>query len=72
MTKARIEYLKFPRRISGGDYTYIDGIQYTTQTSELPEHMHSELVDVAVELASSVIEDPNFLQIKKIQAANAE
>lgn len=72
LTKARIEYIKFPERISGGDYVYIDGVTYAEQTSELPEHMHTELVDVAVELASSVIEDPNFLQIKKLQAANAE
>lgn len=72
LTKARVEYIKYPRRISGGDYVYINGVQYSEQTSELPEHMHTELVDVAVEIASSITEDPNFLQIKKMQALNAE
>lgn len=72
LTKARIEYIKYPRRISGGDYIYIDGVQYSEQTSELPKHMHTELVNVAVELASSITEDPNFLQIKRQMAINAE
>lgn len=56
--KARIEYFKYPNRISFGDYPYIDGVTYPKSTSELPLEMHHKVVDKAVELASVYIMDP--------------
>lgn len=58
-TNAKVEYLKYPTKISFGDYKYIDGVTYPKTTSELPEEMHHKIVDKAVELASVYIMDPN-------------
>lgn len=72
LSKARITYLKQPRQLSFGTYTYINGVTLPEQSSELPEHTHAEIVDIAVELASTIIEDPNFVQIKRSVAMTSE
>ncbi len=59
-----VEYLKVPSRISLGTYTYIDGNTYPAATSELPNSVHSELVDIACELAALNIENPEYIQLK--------
>ena len=60
----KIEYIKKPTRINLGGYLYIDGITYTAATSELPEQVHSELVDIAVQIASGIIENPDYVNLK--------
>lgn len=61
---AKVEYIKKPTRINYGGYAYIDGITYSVQQCELPEHLHSELVDLAVLVASGIIESPEYVQLK--------
>jgi hypothetical protein len=57
VSKFRLTYLKKPRLIS-----IFDGID-----CELPEHMHEEVVALAIELAALGIESPN---LKNIQQSN--
>lgn len=59
-----IEYLRYPSRISRGTYTYIDGTVYPPATSELPDHTHPEIVDIATQLASLNIESPEYIQLR--------
>lgn len=60
----RLEYVKKPSRINYGGYAYIDGVAYPQQECELPEHTHSEIVDLAVQIASGIIESPEYVQLK--------
>jgi len=48
----RVEYLKTPARLSLGTYTYLDGITYPEQSSDLDAIIHDEIVDKAVSLSS--------------------
>lgn len=57
------EYIKVPRRVSLGGYKYIDGTTTTEVNSELPNHTHQEIVDLAVSQIFGFIGDPNFKQI---------
>lgn len=59
-----LEYIKYPDKISMGGYTYIDGTIYPQQGSELSEHCHQEIVDIATEISSGIIENPSYLQMK--------
>ena len=59
-----IDYIRHPLRINLGTYEYIDGIIYPPQSSELPEHTHNEVVDLAVFLASSITESPEMIPNK--------
>jgi hypothetical protein len=59
-----VEYIKSPSRISLGTYTYIDGVQYPETTSELSPHVHIDIVDLAVIIASTNIENPEYIQLK--------
>lgn len=69
LSKVYLEYLKYPRRISLGGYKFIDGSITTNVDCELPEQIHSEIIDLAVTLASMNIENPEYIQLKnsKIQ-----
>jgi hypothetical protein len=58
-----IEYVKYPSRISIGNYTYFDGVTYPAATSELPPHTHNEIVDIASQLAAMSMED-QAIQVK--------
>lgn len=60
----RVEYIKEPQKINFGGYTYLDGNTYTQTTSELPDELHPEIVDLAVLIASGIVENPDFLQLK--------
>lgn len=64
ITGVYLEYLKYPNRMSFGNYTYIDGNVYPPQTSELPEHLHQEIVDLALQIAALNIENPDYIQLK--------
>lgn len=64
ITNVYIEYLKYPSRISYGNYVFIDGNTYPAATSELPEHLHPEIVDVACQIAALNIESPEYVQLK--------
>jgi hypothetical protein len=59
-----LEYIKKPARVSYGGYEYIDGITYPQQDCDLSEHLHNEIVDVAVQIASGIIEHPEYVQLK--------
>lgn len=63
------EYIKYPNRMSLGGYKFIDGVVTTTSNCELPEQVHSEIIDLAVQLASLNIQNPEYIQLKnaKIQ-----
>lgn len=62
-----VEYIAYPSRISIGGYTYLDGISYPAATSELPPHTHTELVDIAAQLAALTIEDSNLIQLRNLK-----
>jgi len=64
ISQVYLEYLKYPTKMSLGNYVYIDGITYPATTSELPEHLHSEIVDLACQIASLNIENPEYIQLK--------
>lgn len=59
------EYLRRPPRLSYGSYLYIDGVTYPQQNCILPDHTHPEIVDIAVEIASGIIEHPTYVQLKE-------
>lgn len=64
LIKVFVDYIKTPVLMNLGNYTYIDGNILPQTSSELPEHMHNELVDVAVQIASGIIEHPQYVQLK--------
>lgn len=68
-------YLKMPRKVYFGGYTSLDG-DYTTGdpqvSSELPESLHRNIVDTAVELASAAIQDAEYLQLAKYKSDKFE
>lgn len=64
LDKVYVEYIKKPRKISLGNYKYIDGTTYPPTTSELPESVHEQLVDLACLIAANNIESPEYLQLK--------
>lgn len=58
------EYIKYPSKVSFGNYVYIDGVTYPETTLEFPEHTHSEIVDIACQIAAMAIESPEYIQLK--------
>lgn len=60
----KVEYIKYPSRVSLGTYTYIDGVAYPPQTLQTPEHTHEEIVDIACQIAALAIENPEYIQLK--------
>lgn len=59
------EYIKYPAQVSLGNYPYIDGNIYPVTDLELPDHTHQEVVDIACQIASLNIENPEYLQLKQ-------
>lgn len=51
ITSVFVEYLRIPIEVSLGNYTYIDGTNRPVTNSELAEHLHQEIIDLAVESA---------------------
>ena len=64
ISKVYPEYIKLPTKVSYGNYVYIDGVTYPEATLELPEHTHSEIVDIACQIAALNIESPEYIQLK--------
>ncbi len=58
------EYIKLPRKVSFGNYVYIDGNTYPPTTFDFPEHTHNEIIDIACEIAAMNIENPEYIQLK--------
>lgn len=58
------EYIKYPSKVNFGNYVYIDGVTYPESTLEFPEHTHSEIVDIACQIAALNIESPEYIQLK--------
>jgi hypothetical protein len=59
-----IEYIKLPSKVNYGNYVYINGTTYPETTLEFPEHTHSEIVDIACQIAALNIESPEYIQMK--------
>lgn len=70
--EVKLEYIKQPEKISIGGYTYIDGNVYPQQDSELSEHCHQEIVDIATEIAAGIIENPQYMQMKAAKSFTNE
>jgi len=62
--EVHVEYIKYPSKVSYGNYIYIDGNTYPEATLEFPEHTHQEIIDVALEIAALNIENPEYVQLK--------
>mgnify|MGYP001096709301 CR=1 FL=1 len=79
-----IDYIKYPNRMWFGSYDLTSDLSpksvsntYIYQAGvdnpvhcELNSHVHNEIVDEAVELISSGIEDPNLIQLKTRRSIN--
>ena len=68
-------YIKLPRKVFFSGYNSLDN-QYVAAdaqvNSELPEPIHRNIVDTAVELASAAIQDPEYLQVAKYKSDKFE
>lgn len=62
--EVRVSYIKYPSKVSTGNYVHLDGIAYPQNSFELPLHTHPEIVDIAAELAALSIQDPAYLSTK--------
>lgn len=58
------EYLKEPNKVSIGNYQYLDGSIATKTECDLPKETHREIIDIAVNEISRIIDSPNFMQLK--------
>lgn len=65
--KVYIEYMKHPQRIQSDKYTYIDGIVYPETNTDLPEHLHPKLVDIAVDIAAGITDNAKYQQFKSLK-----
>lgn len=64
--KIYIEYIKKPRKVNIGGYTYLDGNTTTVSQCELPERLHHKLVNYAVALAYGSFNDEAYALKKDI------
>ena len=65
--RAYPEYIKRPNRVSIGTYTNIDGTPGTVVQCDLPETTHPRITDLAVDIATGVIQSPNMLQYTQMK-----
>lgn len=69
----KLEYIKEPSRVFFGDYPYLDGTVPTQNglsvTSELSQ---LEIVDMACQLASLNIENPEYISLRERKLTNHE
>lgn len=72
LVTAKAEYIKRPAKMYLTSYTYIDGTTTTPQDCELPEHTHSEIVDIAVQLAASITQNPDLAQAYQFKLLKQE
>lgn len=64
ISKFKISYITLPPRFSIGNYTYIDSTPSVYQGLITPEHTHTEIVDIALQLAATNIESPEYISLK--------
>ena len=68
-------YLRYPRKMFFSGYASLDGL-YTAITAavscELPTIIHDNIVDTACELAAAPLQDPEFLQLAKVNSEKFE
>lgn len=76
-----VDYIKFPDRVWLGTYSLTDDLKPKTGTNnyiyqsgvdapvsfDFDSHVVNEIVDIAVKLASEMIEDPNLVQLKQLR-----
>lgn len=62
--KVALEYIRTPALVSLGNYILLDGITYPPQTLELPEHTHTEVVDLACQIAALSSQSPEYIQLR--------
>ena len=60
-------YLKIPNTITIGGYIGIDGNTRTATNCDLPEYVHTEVVDLAVQIALGIVALPHELQIAQLK-----
>lgn len=63
INSVKLEYIKYPSKVSLGTYSYIDGTSIPANTLETPEQTHSEIVDLAVYLATIATKNNEFIQL---------
>lgn len=76
--KVFVDYLKHPQKVWFGNYDYTNDLQpangsnniYTAASDnpvdcELSDHVHSEIIDEAVNIAAGLIEDVNLIPISQ-------
>lgn len=69
------EYIKKPNVVWSGTYDSLDGNNVVGDPiveCDLPEMLHKEIANVAVEEISRIIEHPNFLQLKTLKLQKQE
>jgi len=64
LLEVKVSYIKYPSKVSSGNYAHLDGIVHPENSFELPLHTHPEIVDIAAELAALSIQDPAYLSTK--------
>lgn len=69
-----VDYIKYPLFIFYGGYNTLDGLLSATDTAqdcELSSHIHPDIVDIAVMLASGNLQLPDYqIKLNKIQLNN--
>lgn len=65
ITSVAVEYVKYPKRVSFGNYAYIDGITYPPSTLETSEQTHREIVDIACQLAAQNSLNPEYITVRE-------
>ena len=68
----KIEYLRKPFRMSLGSYTDLDGNVSVVTDCELAENTHPEIVDIAVNIATGITENQNYVGITTNKLLNQE
>lgn len=66
-----LDYLRYPKRIGNPDgfrdgdgYNTADGTPAVQQDCELPDHTHTEIVDIAVKIAAGDVMSPQYAVAK--------
>jgi hypothetical protein len=67
--EVHLHYVRAPKKVSFGTYAYIDGVTYPEQTLEVPEHLHSEVLDLACQLAALATDNPEYVQLRTIKSS---
>lgn len=72
VSKADIDYIRWPVSMDKAGYTHFDGTTSTSVDPELPDYVVDEIITEAVILASNPIEEAKLAQPNQIKQATAE